>query len=223
MEQTNIDQYVTCDKDLNQTGAGPAGRWYNISGGATNTILDFEAGQYGVQSFKCPSTDSEARTGIIWGIFMTTYGVQDVSGSFGGLEVTDYCSNAGYVSNADPWKHLRGPFTERSKETFGSISDGTSNVVSFVEVVPFSFSNESSDRYAYSWFGASNTITGFGTPNRKHADGRTPYAGPSSKHPGGIGVTYCDGSSHFLKDTINWWPEWLALTAIADGMVTEAQ
>lgn len=219
LEQNNLDQYVTCDKLLTQTGAGPAGRWYNISGSSTDTILDFEAGQYEIDSFKCPTDDGE-KTGVVWGIFQTTYGIANSDSSFFQFGTTNYCSSAGYVGNDPSWMQWRGAFSERTKEGFKTISDGSSSTVCFLEVVPFSFSNDSRDRYAYSWFGASNTITGFGTPNRRHADMVTPYAGASSKHPGGINVSCCDGSVHFVTDNIGWMP-WLRITGIADGHVSD--
>jgi len=215
IEQNNLDQFVTCNKDLKQSGAGSAGRWYNISGSATNTIKDFEVGQYAVPSFQCPSDDGK-KTGIVWGIFQTTYGIANSSSSFFQFGTTNYCSSAGYVGNDPSWMQWRGAFSERTKEGFKTVSDGSANTVCFLEVVPFSFSNASQDRYAYSWFGASNTITGFGTPNRRHADKVTPYAGASSKHPGGVNATNCDGSVHFVTNNIGWMP-WLRITGITDG------
>lgn len=231
MEQNNVDNLCEADTSLTQdhspnqdNGAGDsAARWYNISGGSTGALLDFEAGQFNLPLFHCPSSNVEARSGIVWGIFQTAVGSAMTGDNLFAIEATDYVSNAGYLSNDPNWLQYRGPFGERSKETFGSITDGSSNTICFSEMRPFTLPwRAANDRIAMSWYGASHMISGFGIQRDFPAGGVNegePYIAMGSNHPGGVNVSLCDGSVHFLDSNIQFFEPWVALTGCSDGLI----
>jgi prepilin-type processing-associated H-X9-DG protein len=150
--------------------------------------------------------------------------------SYLALEVTDYISNSGRWSN-DPSPEefkFRGPFGERTKETFASISDGASNSVCFSEVRPFTYGGgitNPQDRIGFSWYGASNFPARLGI-NRLYTiddpEGEAfvgePYPSFSSNHPGGVNMALCDGSTQFVSDGISTQVR-EAFCGIADGEV----
>ena len=219
MEQGNLNSFITADRNINQPMVM---RWHSISGNASDTILDFEAAQFSVPAFQCPSSESESRTGIavdmaadLASLLFTDADAADPGfSSFLALETTDYVSNSGFDSNdiGGDFFEFRGPFGERTKETFASISDGSSNTVCFSEVRPFTYGGgitEPNDRIGFSWYGASNFPAGWGI-NRTYTlddpEGEEfvgePYPSFSSNHPGGVNMALCDGSTQFVKETI---------------------
>jgi len=154
--------------------------------------------------------------------------------SYLALGTTDYVSNSGHSSNdrEGDFFEFRGPFGERTKETFASISDGASNTVCFSEVRPFTYGagfTEPNDRLGFSWYGASNYPAGWGV-NRTFTiddpDGGPefvgePYPSFSSNHTGGVNMALCDGSTRFVQENIS--DEVRdAFCGIADGEVFDA-
>ena len=240
LEQDNLNSFITADRSLTQVGAA---WWGGISGDSTGMILDFEAAQFNVPPFQCPSSGSELNTGIAVDMVadLVTFLITDADaamdpaeyGPYLTLATTDYVSNSGFSSNDKTGDHFdfRGPFGERTKETFASISDGSSNTVCFSEVAPFTFAagvTGPNDLITFSWFGASNYPSGWGI-NRLYTldDGEgpefvgKPYPSFSSNHPGGVNMALCDGSTQFVQGDIA--DEVRdAFCGIADGQVFDA-
>jgi prepilin-type processing-associated H-X9-DG protein len=150
--------------------------------------------------------------------------------SYLALGITDYVSNSGYSSNdtSEGVFEFRGPFGERTKETFASISDGSSNTVCFSEIRPFTYGGGVTGpdaRIGLSWFGASNYPAGYGVNRLYTLEDREgeelvgePYPSFSSNHPGGVNMALCDGSTLFVQETITEEAR-DALCGIADGQV----
>jgi prepilin-type N-terminal cleavage/methylation domain-containing protein/prepilin-type processing-associated H-X9-DG protein len=241
IEQTSLDNFFEGDRNLRQSGAT---RWYSITGTTADPIKDFEAGQFSVPAFQCPS--SGEHNGVIWLNAAGTMGTSKNPTGFGALEVTNYVGNTGWASNTNrtepllpsrpdlgTWRSLRGVYGERSRETFGSITDGSTHVVAFAEMAPGTWRfDEPGDRFLPSWAGASVMGSGFGF----NADvDHTGVAGPtfqgqpalcwSSEHTGGLNLAMVDGSVHFASEleaplgrvTFNL----LHLGGIADGNVID--
>lgn len=239
LEQNNLDSFVTADRSLRQVGSE---WWGSISGDATGTILDFEAAQFSVPPFQCPSSGSEFKSGISVDMAadLATFLITDADAAIDAgyapylaLGVTDYVSNSGYSSNdrTGGFFEFRGPFGERTKETFASVSDGSSNTVCFSEVRPFTYAagvTEPNDLIAFSWYGASNFPSGWGI-NRTYTldDGEgpefvgKPYPSFSSNHPGGVNMARCDGSTQFVQENITDDVR-DALCGISDGQVFDS-
>ncbi len=239
MEQTNLNSYISADRSLKQTGAA---WWGTISGSGSGTILDFEAAQFDVPLFQCPSSGSQSMTGISVDMAadLATFLITNADAamdagyaSYLALGTTDYVSNSGHSSNdlsSDKFE-FRGPFGERTRETFATISDGASNTVCFSEVRPFTYAagiTGPNDRIGFSWFGASNFPSGYGI-NRRYteADGEgvefigKPYPSFSSNHPGGVNMARCDGSMQFVDENITAEVR-DAFCGIADGQVIDS-
>jgi len=239
MEQKNLNSFITADRSITQEAAT---KWFEIANDTTNPIRDFQAAQFSVPPLHCPSSGSEQRTGIavdmtpdLFTLLVTEEadGASPTFAPFLTLERTDYVSNSGFSSNdrESGFFEFRGPFGERTKETFATISDGSSNSVCFSEVAPFTFGVGITGPNAligFSWYGASNYPAGWGI-NRRYTleDGEgeefvgKPYPSFSSNHPGGVNMALCDGSTRFVQESIT---EDVrdAFCGIADGQVFDS-
>jgi prepilin-type N-terminal cleavage/methylation domain-containing protein/prepilin-type processing-associated H-X9-DG protein len=117
---------------------------------------------------------------------------------------------------------LNGVFIYNNATKLSGITDGTSNTLMYAEHANGRFSTAEAN--CFDWWGdalafdtlfstlypmnpfnkikdGTNGTTGFGT------DGLgDPFVdAPSSFHPGGANFAFCDGSVHFLKDSISSW------------------
>ncbi|WP_435015460.1 DUF1559 domain-containing protein [Tundrisphaera sp. TA3] len=108
---------------------------------------------------------------------------------------------------------------------FNSIIDGLSNTMMASEVL-VGQSSTNNDLRGFSWWAFGSTFTGQLTPNSTKPDwmqssgycnvaaiptnppciegtGSLVFTAARSKHPGGVNVTFCDGSVRFIKNTVN--------------------
>ncbi|MGQ9574673.1 MAG: DUF1559 family PulG-like putative transporter [Thermoguttaceae bacterium] len=133
---------------------------------------------------------------------------------------TNYLGCAGWIGKvdevqADMWQ---GAFYNRSKIDFGSIKDGTSNILLFGEAI----GGTQDPRYAYAWIGCGIMPTAWGL-NPDMSDPNNPVYGWyqfSSNHPGGVQFAAGDGSAHLIARSVD--PTLFhRLGAIGDGASTQ--
>ena len=236
MEQGNLDGFINADRSLTQDanpGAPLSKRWWELQGNATNP-QSWEASQFEVPSFRCPSSGEFDRIAAL------RLGYQNhIAPSFDEVvKPTNYAANFGFLGSRTTSgsasvppsaplgtaEQLRGPLTDRSRETFGTLTDGSSNIVLFGEMREFQFSIDG-PRSLPAWIGTSWFYSQFGFNSVVTASsGQTyPEQSFSSNHTGGASFVLCDGSTHFGSDSglqgrDN--PIWLQITGIADGAVT---
>jgi len=109
-----------------------------------------------------------------------------------------------------------------SKVSIADISDGTSNTMAVGELAYGLLPSTPGERNDWTWWTSGNNADTLANtlipmnPQRKINQGAGSPSGAanvgimyhsfSSRHPGGMNATFCDGSVHFLKDTINTMP-----------------
>ena len=221
LEQNNLNREFEAQRNLKQSSATGATDFINISGDATDPIKDVQASAFIVPAFQCPSRIEPEATARRH--FVDFPDFNEVYNPYFGN--TNYVSNCGYDSNIRPARFspsanidgylFRGPFGERSKETFGAISDGSSNVISFFEVWNYQPWVDSDDYVGWSWTGSSNASAWAGINNTSFWGG-VRYPGAGSNHSGGANATMTDGSVHFLSEDMD---QFLldSLCGVADG------
>ena len=203
LEQDNLDGLVDADLSLTQVGSKA---WWTLTGegGAPRSL---EAAKFKVPTFQCPSSGDHERVVVFRnGLVISRISSFDSTGG-----PTNYVGNVGYrgsrsvdgddLVSAGRIRDLRGPLGDRTKETFGSMTDGSSNIVLFGELGEFETSS-SDAKWLPSWMGASwfYSFPGF---NRSVKNEEKTYRSSSfsSNHSGGANLVYCDGSTHFGTDS----------------------
>jgi prepilin-type N-terminal cleavage/methylation domain-containing protein/prepilin-type processing-associated H-X9-DG protein len=156
-----------------------------------------------VPIFECPSDNpyDTVTAGVIDAYFVVPFpgGVEifidfinDIPGWGHELGASNYIANAGWGGIDVP--QLMGPFTQNSKTTLQSISDGTSNTIAFGETLS---GNPVSRDFRMSWMGSGSMPTAWGLPTKGD------YYNYSSRHAGGIvQFGYCDGSVRSIRNGI---------------------
>lgn len=179
MEQANIEGLVPADY-LSLTTFGTPNWWEDAA--------LFELAQAKVPSFVCPETNEQpsevvvrTHTSFNPPIFLAE-GNLIQNFNFGLTRYRPCGGNRSIIPGS------RGILRNRSKTTFGEISDGTSNTILFGET------NGGDDR-EYTWIagGSINSIFGFGDSGLRWG----------STHPGEI-VKFCfaDGSVHNITESL---------------------
>ena len=114
---------------------------------------------------------------------------------------------------------LNGVYIYNTPRTLAMITDGTSNTMMYGEHANGKFT--AFDAKCFNWWGdalAFDTLFStlypmnpFNKIPQPSGDGSDGLGDPwvdaaSSFHPGGVNFAFCDGSVHFLKDSISCWP-----------------
>lgn len=213
IEMNNVDNLI--NRNRNPRGAETMGSWYWQPVAANTTYI---AGLFSIPSFECPSDQQGSGTAIMTSIVpeITASGLTlnnfwitsdtswftpgianigltnycGVSGGFGALRHGDSdASNTGWL----PWE---GIYTNRSETTFGSIRDGSSNVLAFGEVVGVNRWDRDI-RYPYM---ACNLPSMAYWP-RNTGPGTESEVAFGSNHTGLINFAAADGSVHAKSTT----------------------
>jgi prepilin-type N-terminal cleavage/methylation domain-containing protein/prepilin-type processing-associated H-X9-DG protein len=133
--------------------------------------------------------------------------------------------------------------------TFASITDGLSNTLMNSECIQGHAYNGNYDLRGFTWWGEAATFSGWLGPNSLLPDVQetggwcaaiypamaplnppctAPYTtamgtvyGARSRHPGGVNAVFCDGSVHFIKNSINLYT-WQSLCSTQGGEIVSS-
>jgi prepilin-type N-terminal cleavage/methylation domain-containing protein/prepilin-type processing-associated H-X9-DG protein len=154
-------------------------------------------------------------------------------------QFTSYGSNQGvypgtwqYSYGTGEYAQYNGVIYNDSRVSIAAITDGTSNTFAYGERAQSLFARtdptyKDSDGSWNSnrWY--DTMVTTYLPPNVFNGGGTVPAAGAiiasdsSSLHPGGVNYGFCDGSVHFIKNTISSW-SYTSNTVTFDGSATSA-
>ncbi len=224
-------------------GSGPAngiryGSPINLT--VTRTIFN---------SLICPSdtplpSNLSVYNGVTWHNYTVNFGNADIYQSLGTVP-------GGYTVGIYPVPWLGAPFSDSDTTQrfypsrgrcydFATITDGTSNTLLAGEVIK----GQGGDLRGFTWWGDAVSTSTYLPPNSTLPDVQNsagyckyPFANnppciaataqfpPTyawrSRHPGGVNMAFCDGSVHFIKNTINLYI-WRALGTTQGNEVVSA-
>jgi prepilin-type N-terminal cleavage/methylation domain-containing protein len=189
IEQENLYRQLQFNWDVN--GDGPV--W-------TTNATNWTMAMVKVKTFLCPSDNPESapRVASRMGAFATGPGATggtvairffENTGTPAGLGRTNYMANMGRMgfTGASAVDILEGPFSNRSRTTIPTISDGTSNTIMFGEAMGgLPVANR---LYSYSWMGIGHMVSSWGIIPTDMT-----WRNFSSNHTGIVNFALCDGS-----------------------------
>jgi prepilin-type N-terminal cleavage/methylation domain-containing protein len=202
-----------------------------------NNNKDYFLAQTKISNLVCPSTNPYVSTGGT-SAYIHTYRTQNTVGNSGTVEMayfsgqsplgrTSYLGVSGALGfiptdSSVPWNfvwmYYEGIFTNRSKNNFAAILDGTANTLAFGETVGGRLGNTRQIEYSHSWMGGGALPTGWGlvlpniTPNRGY------YFQFSSEHPNVVNFAKADGSVSVISYQVTTNPSLWAFSGLRDGV-----
>jgi hypothetical protein len=190
-------------------------RWFND---ATTAL----AAQAKIPGYICPSTNPYANGVGVWtrahwwlsspstsGVSGTWYSFANSQALTGGtaasLGRTNYLAVAGRMGelgdvNWDKWK---GSFTRRGRTPLRDLTDGTTNVFLFGEVLGNIDATTKAFDYAYIWMASGMLGTGWGPLANIPDTGNPLYTRFTSAHPGIVHFAMADGSVRAININID--------------------
>jgi prepilin-type N-terminal cleavage/methylation domain-containing protein len=219
VEQDNV--YRQINPNFFNLNLDPATPWWRD--GPT-----FAVAQSHIKTFECPADNpyQGTRNGV-WASMLTEqttlYGIYFPNPGGTQLGASNYISNAGVIGQAQNstfYAQYCGPYYDRSKTTFPTISDGTSNTIAFGETLGGNGPPNPRD-FRLSWMGASSLPTAWGLQDPPH------WYTYGSKHTAVIQFGFCDGSVRGLRKGAGaqfFTPDWFNLaraSGFQDGQVID--
>ncbi|QDU95039.1 DUF1559 domain-containing protein [Lignipirellula cremea] len=196
--------------------------------GVGNRVIDRTLIVQPLEAYRCPS-DTGPASHVISG--NNRLAGNDSTGHISGSGVSNYVANNGYGANSatvttgNPYTanvNSTGPFREFSTAagasliSVGDITDGTSKTIAGGErayelkvngvVIKYRAANAYSAYYpgTPTDYGAANVMGIGGSGINNSVSTATGLAEFSSLHPGGANFVFCDASTHFLSENINY-------------------
>ena len=121
---------------------------------------------YNLPGLVCPSTNPyQGSSGTTACLYMFQYTFELVYWSTptnSALGRTNYLGNAGQFGDIPGYETYQGPFTRRSQNNMGAMTDGTSNTFFFGETTGGKASQYGTVRYGHSWMGSGVMPTYWG-------------------------------------------------------------
>jgi len=214
-----IEQNNVYDR-IDFTKIGPSNNLPNPNGSVTSNPAFFAMGGVNINTYVCPS-DPIIRVSKVWAPanYMGNQGIncrcrgKSCSGVFGHdtwtriAEITDGLSNT--IATGETLKGDLDPSTLQDNYIFarrgGGVGADAQNIDTCQGLTP-----NASDR-ATVWLGGHPQHNMFSTdraPNDPRCDCKAPNNGCTnfaarSAHPGGVNIGMCDGSVHFISDSIS--------------------
>ena len=194
----------------------------------------WEMGSVTIPGLLCPS-DVSAEPSVGMAVGLHTY---HAGGGYGRLRIayfewahayarepgrTNYLGVAGGMGEIGygPWDRWRGIFTRRSRNSFRTITDGSSNTLMFGEAVGGKIGSR--PLFHYSWMGCGGMPTAWGLgPYEDPASGQMSDGNPyqfGSYHPGVVIFCFADGAVRAIDKQIDL-SVFVFLSGMADGQVT---
>ncbi|MBC7852805.1 MAG: DUF1559 domain-containing protein, partial [Pirellulaceae bacterium] len=133
------------------------------------------------------------------------------SGSAALLGRTNYLGNCGRLGSLPGFNVYEGPFTRRSKNNLGALTDGTSNTFFFGEVTGGKQSRFGTQKFSHSWAGAGVMPSAWGieavpasaTPGDGVLTSKHYWYKFGSEHPNIVQFTMADGAVKAIPQMIN--------------------
>jgi prepilin-type processing-associated H-X9-DG protein len=185
-----------------------------------------------INALICPSTDpyqNPAGTGALLNTYPTGTNVGTlqiayfpIGGGGDNIGRTNYVGCAGGLGNIPGgWEFYEGVFSNRTKNGFQHIQDGTSSTLFFGEAIGgFDQTGPSSWRrnYAHSWMGSGALPVAWGLPSDGQRGGWYQF---DSEHPGVVQFCFADGSVQSVRKNVDD-TTFRHLGAMADGFVVDS-
>ncbi len=153
-----------------------------------------------IDAFICPSATNDIPSDGMGAVLVqyndSIFQIGYWSGNYPKIGWTNYLGCAGVIGKTrNSWAPYEGIYAKRSKNSFNSITDGSSNTIAFGEAL----GGRPTVEYRYSWMGCGAMATYWGLSNTE-TGGWFQY---DSQHPGVVQFCIADGATTSISRDID--------------------